>query len=517
MSYYVPIVTENWNTESWKYEYSFVSQLMKYDFRFNSIHDSLTLAFRISANIGRFDRPEEFSTNSTPAKHRISSNKEKKLITCKECGSNRIQKRGLNNNGTKQRIECQDCSSWGSVPLEESDGAYSKSEKENGVPERETNTYTESDNSIHVICDSKRIRTRQDVIEFFNIDTEVWKIKEFTVKSSEGYRKDRKVDWHVSDGTVDRGDVEDSGKMLIVPMQHTETKFVRKQPDDIWTQKNIDKLFESIKTRSLSAQKTVSLQYSKNGKALIVPIADFHLGLLATQKTNGNEYNMEIAERGFVQTIQRIKEKVKHEEFEEVIFVLGNDFLNSDNLSNTTSHGTPQDSETFWYEIIDKAIEMITYGVNSLLDISKVSIYNVVSNHDNHSMYGIMKTISAVYANNKNVSVDVSSLPRKYIKFGKNVIGLTHDMKIARGLELMTTEAKEHWSDASHFFWILAHLHKAMVYEAQGLLEIYRVPTFSGFSRWSNEKGFVQAHKKTQCFVLDEQDGIIDIHNVVIK
>ena len=444
------------------------------------------------------------------------------MITCNDCGSKRVQKRGLSNNRMKQRIECQECGSWGSVPvdLEENkeDSNYKNIESSEGQREEtERTTFTESDDSIHVICDSKRIRTSKEVIEFFNIDTEIWKIKEFTVKTSESNRKDRKVDWHVSDGTVTSGDVEDTGKMLVVPMMHTETKFVRKQSDDIWTQKNIDKLFESIKTRNVSTDKILPLQYSKNGKAIIIPIADFHLGLLATQKTNGNEYNMEIAERGFVQTIQRIKEKVKHEEFEEVIFVLGNDFLNSDNLSNTTSHGTPQDSETFWYEIIDKAIEIITYGINSLLEISKVSVYNVVSNHDNHSMYAIMKTINAVYASNKNVFVDTSSQPRKYRKFGKNVIGLTHDMKIARGLELMTTEAKEYWSEGNHFFWILAHLHRAMIYEAQGLLEIYRVPTFSGFSRWSNEKGFVQTDKKTQCFVLDEQDGIVDIHNIVVK
>ena len=56
-----------------------------------------------------------------------------------------------------------------------------------------------------------------------------------------------------------------------------------------------------------------------------------------------------------------------------------------------------------------------------------------------------------------------------------------------------------------------------MIYEAQGLVEMYRVPTFSGFSRWSNEKGFVQTDKKTQCFVLDEEDGVIDIYNIVVK
>lgn len=40
------------------------------------------------------------------------------LINCKECGSEHVQKRGYNNNRTKQRIECQECGSWGSVEIE---------------------------------------------------------------------------------------------------------------------------------------------------------------------------------------------------------------------------------------------------------------------------------------------------------------------------------------------------------------------------------------------------------------
>ena len=383
--------------------------------------------------------------------------------------------------------------------------------------EEETATRTETDDSIHVICDSKRIVTKQDVIEKFDIDTEIWKVKEFTVKTSEGYRKDRKVDWHVTNGSVDKGDVDDTGKMLIVPMYHTETKFIKKAPDDLWTQKNIDKLFEGIKSKNLLPKKISPSYYSKNGKALLVPIADFHLGLLATKKTNDNEYNIAIAEKLFLQTINLIKERVEGSKFEEVIFVLGNDFLNSDNLEGNTSHGTPQDNETFWYEVVDKAIELITIGVNSLLEISKVHVFNVVSNHDNHSMYAIMKTIQAVFADNVNVIVDVSSLPRKYKKFGKTLIGLTHDMKIARALELMTTERKEEWSTSNYFYWILAHLHRAMQYEKQGEVQIYRVPTISGFSRWSNENGFVNTEKKTQCFIIDSEYGFTDTMNIVVE
>lgn len=376
--------------------------------------------------------------------------------------------------------------------------------------EKESTSRKEGDDYIHIVCDSKRIKTREDVIEFFNIDTDLWKIKEFSIRTSESYRKDRKVDWHVKDGKVISGDVDDTGKILIVPLVHTETKFIRKEPDDIWDVKTIDKLFENIKVKNVLPTKIYPSKYSKNGKALIVPLVDFHLGLLTTTKSNGNEYNLEIAEKLFKQTIETLKEKIEGQEFEEIVFVVGNDFLNSDNLQGTTSAGTPQDNSTFWFEIVDKAIELIIYGINSLLEVSKVHVYNVVSNHDVHSMYSVMKVIEMAFLNNKNVTVDTSSLPRKYYKYGKNVIGLTHNLKLTKALELMTTEGKEYWHGCNHFYYILAHLHQAMVYESQGLLEIYRVPTISGFSRWSNEHGFVQTDRKTQCFILDAENGISD-------
>jgi hypothetical protein len=56
-----------------------------------------------------------------------------------------------------------------------------------------------------------------------------------------------------------------------------------------------------------------------------------------------------------------------------------------------------------------------------------------------------------------------------------------------------------------------------MTYEKKGVLEIYRTPTISGFSRWSSKKGFVQSERKMQCFVLDKEDGITDVMNILVK
>ena len=85
-----------------------------------------------------------------------------------------------------------------------------------------------------------------------------------------------------------------------------------------------------------------------------------------------------------------------------------------------------------------------------------------------------------------------------------------------KALDIMTVEAKNQWSNSEHMFWMLAHLHTAMVYEKRGYLEIHRLPTLSGWSRWSNSKGYVQTERRTHCFVVDEEKGIVNTLNIVV-
>ena len=300
------------------------------------------------------------------------------------------------------------------------------------------------------------------------------------------------------------------------PYVMLQSKITVKPLINEWTEDKINKLFKGFENKSFEPVKIVPSQYSRNGKSLLVPIADLHIGLLATMQANNNEYNMEIMENLYRSTISQIKERIIGQKFEEVIFVVGNDFLNTDNLTNTTSKGTPQDSAAFWYSLVDKAIELIIVGINSFLEVAPVYVYNAVSNHDGQTMYGIMKVIEATYKSNMSVWVDTSPLPRKYHKFGKSLVAITHDMKVATGLQTMTTEAKHLWSSCNKFYWFLAHLHTEMQYQKSGMMEMYRVPTISGYSRWSNDKAFVNTEKKTQCFIIDEEHGVLDTMYIIV-
>jgi len=283
-----------------------------------------------------------------------------------------------------------------------------------------------------------------------------------------------------------------------------------------WTEESIDRLFDNLKVKDLHPVKTNPRNYKTNGKALIFPLADLHYCLLATDKTTGNSYNQEIAENLVWDTINELKLRVKNEEFEEVIFVAGNDFLNFDNLVGTTTKGTAQDNSNLWYDAIDDATELLIEIILSLAEISKVKVISVQGNHDCQSFYSIMKAVSYYFKDDKNIDIDCSPLPRKYYCFGKNIFGLAHNFQVKRALEIMSTEAKECWTRCNHFYWLLGHLHTGMVYEKQGYVEIYRLPTISGWSRWTNDTGYVQTEKKTQCFIVDKDNGIENILNIIV-
>jgi len=283
-----------------------------------------------------------------------------------------------------------------------------------------------------------------------------------------------------------------------------------------WNKEDIQKLFDSLKTNYKNKISISHTQYIKNDNLLVVPIADFHYGLLSDKFSTGNDYNLEIAEQIYYQTLNDILNRYNNRKFEKVLFIVGNDFINFDNLNGTTQRGTPQDNASLWFSATTKATQLIINGIDMLTTIAPIDVIYVPSNHDLHTMFGIMQTINAWYRNDENINIDCSPLPRKYYRFGKTLFALSHDMKIKDALQIVSSEGKDNWTDSKHIICLLAHLHQAMVYEKQGYLEIMRLPTISGWSRWSNNQGYIQSEKKNQSFIVSGEKGIIDVLNTII-
>ena len=84
-----------------------------------------------------------------------------------------------------------------------------------------------------------------------------------------------------------------------------------------------------------------------------INIADLHLGKFCTEEETGDFLNSELAEKRFFEVIDnecRTIEKYGNQ-IEKILFVWTNDFFNSDGISNATTGGTPQDTDTKWQKL----------------------------------------------------------------------------------------------------------------------------------------------------------------------
>lgn len=289
---------------------------------------------------------------------------------------------------------------------------------------------------------------------------------------------------------------------------------VKPKSDYDWSQENIDNIFKNI---NISPIVLPTKQIQNNGRCLIFPISDLHLGLLSEKGTSGNEYNIDIAKALFIEVLTDVLSEVRGQKFEKVLFIIGNDFVNADNINDTTTKGTPQDCCALWNTIVDTAIQLCITAINSLYNLGPVDVICATSNHDFHTMYGIMNTLKAYYRTSKNINIINDISQRKYYKFGNNIIGIAHDIKVDKALELMSVEAHDIWSECTSMIWLLGHLHQQMTYSKKGYVEIMRLPTVSGVSRWASQQGYTQTEKRNQAFILDSKKGIKTVINSIIK
>lgn len=294
------------------------------------------------------------------------------------------------------------------------------------------------------------------------------------------------------------------------------SKIVVKPKEQTIDYDRINEWFDKLDRKySLPVIKT-SNEYLKGNKCLLIDIADLHLNLQATMFSTGNEYNCEIAEKLFFYVISDILSRVEKYQFNKIIFCIGGDMLNGDNLSGYTTKGTPQDSDLLYFDAVEKLYAMTIKAIDILKQKAPVDVIYISGNHDELSGYKLAKFIDAWFRNDENVTVDYSPLPRKYVKFGRTLFAFAHDGNIKTLPRLIADEARKYWSDIDTTEVFLQHLHTEQVLTEEYNMRIQRLPTISAKSDWAVNKGF---GSKRQCktFIFDIEDGLTDVLYTPIK
>ena len=292
-----------------------------------------------------------------------------------------------------------------------------------------------------------------------------------------------------------------------------------------WSEDNVRKIFDKV----IKDIDILGCEYARiagkdeqppiQDKMILIGISDLHYGLLAKDNLS-EEYNMKIANERFNKILTDvIQRKQDNQDIEKVILLIGNDFLNADNLQGTTSrHMTPQDQETNWYEMITSATEMLIEGIEKLrFFFPKIEVVNVKGNHDEMSMFGIMQTLNAYYKNSLSVRINTDCRFRQYIKYGTSLIGLSHNERIQDITKIMAAESGTDWGECKYKCFLLGHLHDRKEVGDDYGVDIYRLPSVSGASAWTSQQGYCGTNKMSQSFVFDKSKGLIEIMNTIVE
>lgn len=280
--------------------------------------------------------------------------------------------------------------------------------------------------------------------------------------------------------------------------------------------------FEEIKAdiqdlmANYKAPKFEPTRYDKNGKLLELNISDLHLNKLGYKD---GEYDSELAEKAFFFIINDTLAKTSHLKFEKILFIWSHDFFNIDNLVKSTTRGTPQDTTQRFADMYKQGKRMLITAIDLLRQIAPVETIQVGANHDRLTSYTMSEVLEAYYRNDKNVKIDTDPLSRKYIKFGKCLIGFSHGDKEKKRLsKIMPIEARKEWGETLYAEMHCAHLHSEKVVDEENGVIIRHLSSPSGTDNWHYESGYVGAVRKCQSFVWDREHGLeMIIHSVISK
>lgn len=249
---------------------------------------------------------------------------------------------------------------------------------------------------------------------------------------------------------------------------------------------------------------------------LEIPLMDVHFNKIS------RDYNVENCKEVYLKTIQDFIERSRHYDIEKVVFPIGQDFFNSDaNMIGTTTKGTIQDNELEHDKMFEQGVELLISGIELIrkeLNVD-VEVMLVSGNHDTLLSYYAVHLLKKLYeSKDLNVHVNSEMTNRKYVHYGKCLIGYSHGHKEQGRLEkenVMQIEMKEAWAETLFHEWHLGHYHSERVKEV-GNIKYRIINSITGHDRWHTESGYVGALRMAQAFLWSKEKGLLEIYNSLV-
>jgi hypothetical protein len=338
-------------------------------------------------------------------------------------------------------------------------------------------------NSWSVFLPSTEFCTADEVIKYCKVDTAVWELERFRAKD------------------VSK---EDDPKFQI-------SAFFKKRRNIIAITSEVEKLKYLAMSNSIPPAE--EFEGTKSGNMLEVNIPDAHFGKLAWPEETGYEpYDIKIASAMYMRAVDALIERTKGVEYEQVLYVIGNDMLNADDLEGRTTSGTQVTNDARYHKVFDVARTTTIWAIERLRKIAPVRVVVVSGNHDQLSSWHLGDSVQCYFHAYKDVTVDNAPKMRKYYEWGSVLLGFTHGDKGDRADYplLMATEQSQAFGRTMFREMHTGHLHHTKLDEKHGV-RVRILPALCPADDWHSENSYVGNLRNAEAYTWNKKEGLTSI------
>lgn len=347
---------------------------------------------------------------------------------------------------------------------------------------------------------STTVRTLEGALATGQVDTKTWDVERWVINK-----------WDVVAKRELMLDGAKATDLLATELWQVKVWFRRKAPDQLGAEQVLDGL---RKYSTVARKIPYRVDNSTPRRSLEMCIMDPHYGMRCHRPGSDHAWSLDECEEVYMWAVNKLLQlSNNYFPVEEIVFPFGNDYMHHDSVHHATTAGTPQPEAESYHYVYERGITLAVTAIDRLLEVAPVKIYQIPGNHDRQSSFTLGHILKAYYRNNSNVTVDASSSPYKFHRYGTNLIGYEHGHSVAqvRLAALMANECPKDWSETSYREWHCGDQHrkgsgKPSSFEEQGVSVEY-LPGLTPPNEWHRLKSYNWQKRGALAYVWDYHTG----------
>ena len=239
-------------------------------------------------------------------------------------------------------------------------------------------------------------------------------------------------------------------------------------------------------------------------------ITDAHVGAYAWKRETGHaDYDIKIAARLLreLAAVLLADGNAAHVG-ERALWILG-DFFHYDTPTGETTAGTRLDRDGRVEKMIEEGKAALFDIIEASAKVVPTSVVLVPGNHDAILTVTLKHILQEHFRLDRRVTVDMRGTPRKYIEWGKCLIGLTHGEKRWKEMDrIMGDEATEAWGRSTYREVHGGHTHADDELRTVGGVVLRKHRALCPPDGWHSNEGYVGAPRGMWSFTYHREHGL---------